>query len=342
MQYSIWDKDFSAWLIAARSEQVTKKKVYKRKLMKREIVLFRNKDGEVAALKDQCPHKGLPLSQGHMRDGNVVCGYHGWAFDVSGSCVKGPCLNPNETCPTVKAESYTVKEQDGWVWLFWGSDEKVLAEGPPSFPQEKEFKWFELEREIKAQPHFILENSFDCTHACFVHNTYFRNGPVQLANAELKETDYGMHVQTREEDGRKVRITKYLPWKGKEVYHTDEYFKPFTAYVNYHFGLAKHRIILTCSPEDENTTRVYTRTGIQAGPFSSISAWVLKYLTPVIVAEDIEAIEGQARSYSEQGGHYGQMKDADVPAVWMFAIYRRFFENRETDSYRTKQIQYRL
>ena len=342
MQYSIWDKDFSAWLIAARSEQVTDKKVYKRKIMKKEVVLFRDNNGQVGALKDQCPHKGLPLSQGRMIDGKVVCGYHGWAFDTQGTCVKGPCLNPSETCPTATAEKFVVQEQDGWVWMFWGNDQAVLEQGPPSFPRDEEYQWFELERQIEAQPHFILENSFDCTHACFVHKKYFRNGPVQLANAELEETDYGMRVKTKEDDGRKVRITKYLPWQGKEVYHTDEYYKPFTAYVNYYFGMAKHRIVLTCSPEDETTTRVYTRTGISAGPLSTVSAWVLKVLTPIIVQEDIQAIEGQARSYATQGGHYGQMKEADVPAVWMFGIYRRFFENRSPENLRSKKISYRL
>lgn len=342
MEYSIWDKDFSAWIIAARSEQVTKKKVYKRKLMKKEIVLFRNNEGVVSALKDQCPHKGLPLSQGKMRDGNVVCGYHGMAFNGAGSCVDAPCLSSDETCPSTKVDTYTVKEQDGWVWFFWGNDQDVLAEGPPSFPKEKKFRWFELEKQIKAQPHFILENSFDCTHACFVHKTFFRDGPVQMANAELEETDYGMRVETREEDGRKVRITKYLPWKAKEVYHTDEYFKPFTAYVNYHFGLGKHRIILTCSPEDENTTRVFTRTGVQAGIFSGLAAFILRWLTPVIIAEDVAAIEGQSYSYKTHGGRYQELRNADVPAIWMFSIYRRFFEKRPTGDKRPRKVTYKL
>lgn len=342
MQYSIWDKDFSAWLIAARSEQVTKKKVYKRKIMKTEIVLFRDASGNVSALKDQCPHKGLPLSQGKMRNGNVVCGYHGWAFDGKGACVDAPCLAKDETCPSAVVDSYTVKEQDGWVWFFWGNDQKVLKEGPPRFPKEGKWRWFELERQIKAQPHFILENSFDCTHACFVHQTFFRDGPVQYAEAELNETDYGLHVKTKEDDGRKVRITKYLPWEGKEVYHTDEYFAPFTAYVNYHFGMGKHRIILTCSPEDENTTRVYTRTGVQAGIFSGVAAAVLRVLTPVIISEDVAAIQGQAHSYATFGGRYGHMRNADVPAIWMFRLYRRFFEKQPAEEKRTKKITYKL
>ncbi|OUS32542.1 hypothetical protein A9Q99_00265 [Gammaproteobacteria bacterium 45_16_T64] len=342
MQYSIWDKDFSAWLIAARSEQVTKKKVYKRKIMKKEIVLFRDNSGTVSALKDQCPHKGLPLSQGKMRDGNVVCGYHGWSFNGSGSCVDAPCLGSKESCPSAKVDSYTVKEQDGWIWYFHGDDKEVLAGGPPSFPKDKKWRWFELEKEIKAQPHFILENSFDCTHACFVHAQLFRNGPAQTAYAELEETDYGMRVETREDDGRKVRITKYLPWKGKEVYHTDEYFQPFTAYVNYHFGIGKHRIILTCSPEDENTTRVFTRTGVQAGIFSSLAALILRVLTPIIISEDVAAIQGQAHGYKTHGGRYGHMRDADIPAIWMFSLYRRFFENRKIEEKRTKKITYKL
>ncbi|MCU1478310.1 MAG: Rieske (2Fe-2S) domain protein [Subtercola sp.] len=53
-------------------------------------------DGEIAALKDLCPHRRVPLSAGVVADsaaGEVLeCGYHGWAFDRSGACAVIPAL----------------------------------------------------------------------------------------------------------------------------------------------------------------------------------------------------------------------------------------------------------
>jgi nitrite reductase/ring-hydroxylating ferredoxin subunit len=52
----------------------------------RRIALFRT-DAGWFALEDRCPHLGAPLSAGCVRDGHVVCGWHGWRFDLAtGAC----------------------------------------------------------------------------------------------------------------------------------------------------------------------------------------------------------------------------------------------------------------
>lgn len=38
-------------------------------------------DGQLAALNNECPHYGAPLSDGAIEDGRVVCAWHGWSFD---------------------------------------------------------------------------------------------------------------------------------------------------------------------------------------------------------------------------------------------------------------------
>ncbi len=37
--------------------------------------------GELAAMDNECPHRGAPLCDGAIEDGRVVCGWHGWSFD---------------------------------------------------------------------------------------------------------------------------------------------------------------------------------------------------------------------------------------------------------------------
>jgi len=43
-----------------------------------DIAIFRTGDGRVFALKDRCPHKGGPLSQGIVHGHSVACPLHNW------------------------------------------------------------------------------------------------------------------------------------------------------------------------------------------------------------------------------------------------------------------------
>ena len=46
-----------------------------------DIAVFRTGDGRVFALKDACPHKGGPLSQGIVHGHAVACPLHTWSID---------------------------------------------------------------------------------------------------------------------------------------------------------------------------------------------------------------------------------------------------------------------
>ena len=48
-----------------------------------DIAVFRTGDGEVFALKDACPHKGGPLSQGIVHGRSVACPLHNWNIDLA-------------------------------------------------------------------------------------------------------------------------------------------------------------------------------------------------------------------------------------------------------------------
>ena len=52
------------------------------------LVLGRTSEGKAFAMRDSCPHRGIPLSYGHFDGKNLQCSYHGWEFDAcSGRCV---------------------------------------------------------------------------------------------------------------------------------------------------------------------------------------------------------------------------------------------------------------
>ena len=73
------------------------------------IALFRGKDDNVFAIKDECPHKQGPLSQGIMHGSSVTCPLHNWKIDLN----NGEALGPDEGCTNV----FPVKVEDGKVFI---------------------------------------------------------------------------------------------------------------------------------------------------------------------------------------------------------------------------------
>ncbi|MES9935445.1 MAG: nitrite reductase small subunit NirD [Sedimenticola sp.] len=74
-----------------------------------DIAIFRTGDDQVFALRDHCPHKGGPLSQGIVFENKVACPLHNWNIDLA----SGEAVAPDEGC----AGHYEVKVQDGVVML---------------------------------------------------------------------------------------------------------------------------------------------------------------------------------------------------------------------------------
>ena len=47
-----------------------------------DIAVFRAADGTIFALRDRCPHKGGPLSQGIVHGHGVTCPLHNWVISL--------------------------------------------------------------------------------------------------------------------------------------------------------------------------------------------------------------------------------------------------------------------
>ncbi len=53
------------------------------------VAVFRNREDEVFALLDRCPHRGGPLSQGIVSGRQVACPLHNWNIGLDDGCAKG-------------------------------------------------------------------------------------------------------------------------------------------------------------------------------------------------------------------------------------------------------------
>ncbi|TXT23961.1 MAG: nitrite reductase (NAD(P)H) small subunit [Gallionellaceae bacterium] len=77
--------------------------------VKGEIALFRNGSDEVFALRDQCPHKGGPLSQGIVFERKVTCPLHGWTIQLD----SGEAVEPDHGC----THRYRTRVDKGEIYL---------------------------------------------------------------------------------------------------------------------------------------------------------------------------------------------------------------------------------
>jgi nitrite reductase (NADH) small subunit len=68
-----------------------------------------NHDGTLRCFDGLCPHAGGPLGDGNLDGDQIVCPWHGWAFD----CRSGA----NDFDPSIQLKSYPVVVQDGSIFL---------------------------------------------------------------------------------------------------------------------------------------------------------------------------------------------------------------------------------
>jgi nitrite reductase (NADH) small subunit len=54
-----------------------------------DIAVFRTGEGKIFALRDRCPHKNGPLSQGIVHDDGVTCPLHNWVIDLATGQARG-------------------------------------------------------------------------------------------------------------------------------------------------------------------------------------------------------------------------------------------------------------
>jgi phenylpropionate dioxygenase-like ring-hydroxylating dioxygenase large terminal subunit len=85
------------------------------------LLIGRKRDGSLFALRDMCPHRGIPLSAGWFDGETVQCKYHGWRFEpCSGRCEEIPSLTPHDALQPNKiyANAFPVTERDGYAWVY--------------------------------------------------------------------------------------------------------------------------------------------------------------------------------------------------------------------------------
>jgi phenylpropionate dioxygenase-like ring-hydroxylating dioxygenase large terminal subunit len=139
-------------------------------LLGEQLIAFRDSNGQVGLLQNNCPHRGASLFFGRNEESGLRCVYHGWKFDVLGKCLD----MPNEPVESdfkhkVRATAYPVQEYGGLVWAYMGA-----RATPPPLPRIEacEVPGAEVTaRAVQRECNWLqaLEGDIDTSHFTFLH-----------------------------------------------------------------------------------------------------------------------------------------------------------------------------
>ncbi|MFN4063631.1 MAG: Rieske 2Fe-2S domain-containing protein [Parazoarcus communis] len=186
--------------IALVEELEEKRPVRAVRLMGQDFVLFRDEKGELGLLDRDCPHRGADLAFGRLEDGGLRCPFHGWLFDVKGSCLETPAEPAgSKLCTRIKQSAYPVVEKSGIIFAYIGEGE------PPAFPAFDCFvapdtHVFAFKGLFECNWLQALEVGIDPAHASYLHR-FFQD--------ESTEASYGKQFRGASNDSD-MPITKVL------------------------------------------------------------------------------------------------------------------------------------
>ena len=170
------------WYPICTSEELKADEPVPAKVLGLPFVAFRDADGVPHVLANTCVHRGGSLSKGWVKDGCIICPYHGWRYGGDGKCQLVPSFDEGSKIPArAKVDSYPVEERYGIVFAFLG--DLPEAERPPLYEIEEyeDEAWRTTDLmilEIGCYYERSMENGVDFVHNEFVHPIQASPKPV--------------------------------------------------------------------------------------------------------------------------------------------------------------------
>lgn len=184
----------NCWYVAGRRGEIGRPPIARR-LLGIDVALYRTLAGEPVAVRNRCPHRSFPLARGRLDGDNLVCGYHGMAFNADGACVHMPALNSAPASATVRTFPIVDRGPLTWIWM-----------GPPHLADEAlipdtswltDTGWSSVTGSYHIKTDYVSmhENLIDQTHFPFLHPDTV--GTPEYAKSKLTATTEGDQVVIR-------------------------------------------------------------------------------------------------------------------------------------------------
>ena len=343
---------YGDWYPAIRTDQLRRGKTATAVLLGMPLLLGRRSDGRLFAMRDLCPHRGIPLSAGWFEKDRVVCKYHGWEFEpCSGQCTAIPSLTREDTLDPTKiyAASYPCEERDGHAWVYVpepgtgirGADptHRSAMNGAPELPPIPEvpkfsakYKTEHLSADLPCNVDHGIIGLMDPAHGPFVHQAWWwrTRGSIHEKHKNF-EPIYDNQTGDASHIGRNAgfRMAAHAPSSNSLPYKLLGAHGPVTTTIDFVLPNRRYEVIrsgdkwfaslTTVTPVTPSTCRIDVVACWNVLGWLPFFTPILKFFAKRFVGQDQQTMVEQA-----QGLRYGPalmlIDDADKPAKWYFGL----------------------
>lgn len=316
------------WYMAVPSRKLEVGKTLPIEIMGEPIVFFREKSGQAKAVRNICPHRGIPLHYGQVVDDMLECPYHGWKFDGSGVCREIPSLTADQKldCTKIKIKSYPLKEQYGAVWIFIGDKDYDVNQSPQ--PPT-------LELPVEAKPQICEIVEFPChidhaviglmdpAHGPYVHKSWFWRSSKSAYEKQKNfgPVNYGFQMR-RHQPSKNSKAYKLL---GGEPTTEITFRLPGTRVEHIKVGEKSFYSVTALMPLSEKRTQVI-QMAYWTIPWLSLLKPLVIGFGKTFLGQDLDAVTKQ-----QEGLKYDPslmlINDADTQAKWYYSLKKEWGEH---------------
>lgn len=306
------------WYPLLLSSEVSGDKPHSTLLLGEPLVIFRDNNGKAICLHDACPHQGVPLSLGKVKDGKVECAYHGWQFGASGECEKIPCLEDGKLPKSAKCRfAYPTEERLGVIWVFAGSPGMAPPLRLPEGTTEAGWVHEVIVREQEIPHKLMIAGGLDFAHFPFLHTKSIASKKQRdyLRSLEVTLTDYehGLTMMVKNADGEDYNDFVYSfeppclvkvaiePKPGWRLIASD-YFVPLT----------------------ENRTRLFVFEARDWLTWNPLVSWQLRRKANQILDEDLPILYAQTEWHKNGYGDWNCTVKPDLLSL----RYRQWYDRK--------------
>jgi phenylpropionate dioxygenase-like ring-hydroxylating dioxygenase large terminal subunit len=345
---------YDDWYPAIRASEISGKQMAKAILLGIPLVLGRKSDGKYFAMRDLCPHRGIPLSYGWFDGQQVTCKYHGWGFEpVSGQCREIPSLTKSDTLDPCRifATAYPCEERDGHLWVYVPqsgrgritarpSPIEGLERGTRSFPDlpsvpevpkfSQRFRSAHLTADLPCNIDHGIIGLMDPAHGPFVHQAWWWRSRASIHEKEkhFEPIDQGFRMTAHQPSANSAPY-KLLGVYGKSITTTIDFVLPNRRYEIIRAGDKWFASLTTVTPTIENHCRIDVCAAWNVFMNVPFLMPIAKFFGNRFVQQDQETMIQQA-----EGLKYNPslmlIDDADRPAKWYFELKQARLESQAT------------
>jgi phenylpropionate dioxygenase-like ring-hydroxylating dioxygenase large terminal subunit len=330
----LWD----FWYPALRSEEITGRKLATAMLLEVPLVLGRTSEKKAFAMRDSCPHRGIPLSYGRFDGRALECSYHGWKFDAcSGKCVEVPSLSTQDKLRVERifAGHYPCEERDGYVWVYMTAPGSRTPANVPPAPElpvfSDKFKITRLACDIPSHVDQGIIGLMDPAHGPFVHQSWYWRSRHSIHEKEkhFEPIPLGFRMSKHEPSSNSAPYKLLRYFSGEATTTMIDFVLPNMRLEEIRSGLLWFSSRATVTPVRRDLSRI-----------DFVAAWNLVRWMPLVVS----IFRSFARKFLRQdqltmiqqaeGLKYDPrlmlIDDADRPAKWYFALKANLLEARRS------------